>query len=156
MFIYQSKYDDKLLLFCKLPYPWVLEGSAYKGPEEEHEEEEEDEVVEEETIMEGGGGGGGGGGGVAGGGTDGSSVIDMAPEETKAAWVEAMMLVAASLYLYFSISPLIALSSACNDCTCCCKAEIAPMHPYTGSLSLKFASYTRLFAVSALWLSGTS
>lgn len=30
------------------------------------------------------------------------------------------------------------------------------MHPYTGSLSLRFASYTKLFAVSALWLSATS
>lgn len=60
-------------------------------------------------------------------------------EETKAAWLEEMRL-AASLYLYFSISSLIAFSSACKDWTCCCKADIAPMHPYTGSLSLRLAS----------------
>lgn len=46
----------------------------------------------------------------------------------------------ASLYLYLKISVLIALSSACKDWTCWFKVEIAPMHPYTGSLSLTFAS----------------
>ncbi|KAL3752495.1 hypothetical protein ACJRO7_013193 [Eucalyptus globulus] len=30
------------------------------------------------------------------------------------------------------------------------------MHPCNGSLSLRFASYTKLLAVSVLWLSGTS
>jgi hypothetical protein len=42
--------------------------------------------------------------------------------------------------LYLCISSLIALSSPNNDWICCCKDEIAPMHPYTGSLSLTFAS----------------
>jgi hypothetical protein len=31
--------------------------------------------------------------------------------------------------LYLSISLLNTLSSACKDWTCCCNAEIAPMHP---------------------------
>lgn len=82
---------------------------------------------------EGGGRGGGGGGGGGG------AAIETAPDEGSiATWEEGIML--ASLSLYLSISPLTALSSACKDCTCCCKAEIAPMHPYTGSLSLTLAS----------------
>jgi len=35
----------------------------------------------------------------------------------------------ASMSLYLCISSLIALSSPNNDWTCCCKDEIAPMHP---------------------------
>lgn len=117
-------------------------------------------MEEEDDELEVGGWGGAGGGGGGGG-----AEIETAPEELGRIgmwwwwwwWEEGgMMLVVASLSLYLSISALTALSSACKDWTCCCKAEIAPMHPYTGSLSLTFASYTRLFAASALWLSGTS
>ena len=90
----------------------------------------------------GGGGGGGGGGGVGGGGrrVRCGAAMETAPKGTKSAGLEEMMLLVASLYLYFNISVLTELSSACKECICCCKAEIAPMHPYTGSLSLKFAS----------------
>jgi len=78
-----------------------------------------------EEDEEEGGGDAVGGGGVEGAG-DGAA-IETAPEESKATWEEWIMF--ASLYLYFSISFLTALSSASNDWTCCCKAEIAPMHP---------------------------
>ena len=98
--------------------------------------------IEEEEEL---GGKGGGGGGVVGGGVGGGAAIETAPEEVSKAkwwwwwwWEEGMIF--ASLYLYLSISVLTALSSACKDWTCCCKAEIAPMHPYTGSLSLTLAS----------------
>lgn len=74
-----------------------------------------------------GGGGGGGGGACAGGCAGGGAATETAPEESKAIWEGGMIL--ASLYLYFSISALTALSSACRDWTCCCKAEIAPMQP---------------------------
>lgn len=77
---------------------------------------------EEEEVEQRGGGGGGGGGGAVGG-----AESETAPEESKATWEEEIMF--ASLYLYFSISALTALSSACRDWTCCCRAEIAPMHP---------------------------
>jgi hypothetical protein len=98
-------------------WPAVLVGGVYS--------EEDKEVTTE------GGGGRNTGGGDSGG----------APEETKSAGVlEEMMLLVASLYFCFNISVLTAFSSACKDWICCCKAEIAPMHPYTGSLSLKFAS----------------
>jgi len=114
---------------------------------EEVEDEEKDERI---TEGEGNGFSGGvcngfGGGGVRGWERpSGCEFVGIAAEiasaeETKAAWLEEMRL-AASLYLYFSISALIAFSSACKDWTCCCKVDIAPMHPYTGSLSLKLAS----------------
>lgn len=87
-------------------------------------------MEEEEEFGGRGGGGGGGGGGVA---------IETDPEDWSiGTWEEDIML--ASLSLYLSISPLTTLTSACKDWTCCCKAEIAPMHPYTGSLSLTLAS----------------
>ena len=47
----------------------------------------------------------------------------------------------ASRCLYLRISDRTAVSSACKAWIWCCRAEIAPMHPYTGSLSLTFASY---------------
>lgn len=98
----------------------------------------------------GGGSGGGGGGRESGGG---AAAMETAPDvESK----DGSILLDDSLYLYFNISDLTALNSDCRNCTCCCNAEIAPMHPYTGSLSLTFASYTRLFAASALCPSGTS
>lgn len=93
-------------------------------------------MEEEEEVwgIEGGGSGGGGGGGGGG------AAIETAPAEGSIAtwWEEGIMW--ASLSLYLSISALTTLSSACKDWTCCCKAEIAPMHPYTGSLSLTLAS----------------
>lgn len=118
--------------------------------------EDVDDVEDEEITTEWGGRGGGGGG--RGGGGDGEiacggAAMETTPGETNE---DETIWVAASLYLYLSISVLIALSSACKDWSWCCKADITPMQPYTGSLSLKFASYTRLFAASALWLSGTS
>lgn len=77
--------------------------------------------MEEEEEEVGGRGGGGGGGG-------GGTITEISPEEGSIAmWEEGIML--ASLSLYLSISDLTALSSACKDWTCCCKAEIAPMHP---------------------------
>ena len=145
--------------------------------------EEFEDVEDGETTTEGGGSGGGwggGAGGVEGGGiiaacAAGSEATDTKPwwwwwwSETKAAWaplevvlvlvlilVEETIWLVASLYLCLKISVLIALSSACRVWICCCKADISPMHPYTGSLILRFASYTRLFAASALWLSGNS
>lgn len=78
------------------------------------------EEVQEAEVR----GGGGGDGAVVGGG---GAATETAREESKAAWDDGIILV--SLYLYFNISALTALSSACNDWTCCCKAEIAPMHP---------------------------
>lgn len=69
--------------------------------------------------------GGGGGGWVV----DGSgAAIETAPDESMATWEEGGTRLA-SLHLYFIISALTAFSSACKDWTCCCKAEIAPMHP---------------------------
>lgn len=72
-----------------------------------------------------------GGGGVAGAGMDDSWDAAIGPEETN---VEAIILMswvltAASRYLYLNISALTALRSDCNDCICCCNAEIAPMQP---------------------------
>lgn len=120
----------------------MLLGGVYT---EEVEDEDKDEST---TEGEGSGFGGGGGAGDGGGwGWERPCCDEFAgllligawsPEGTKAAWEEIRL--AASLYLYFSISALTAFSSACNDWTCCCKAEIAPMHPYTGSLNLKLAS----------------
>lgn len=105
-----------------------------------------EEVVDEdkdESITEGEGNGfGGGAGDGEGGGRGGcwerpcdefaiAAGIDASPDETTkaAAWEEKRVAVAASLYLYFSISALTACSSACKDWTCCCRADIAPMHP---------------------------
>lgn len=125
----------------------VLLGGVYT---EEAEDEDKDERIIE---GEGNGFGRGEGNGFGGGGwgwawgwerpcdeSAGIAAIDIASaEETKATCWEEIIL-AASLYLYFSISALIAFSSACKVWTCCCKADIAPMHPYTGSLILKLAS----------------
>lgn len=80
----------------------VEEGGVYKEAAEAEEEETS-------TTTEGGGGEGGGGGvGVAG--ACGNSAIDTAPlfETKAAAAVDAIMLLAASLYLYLSISFLTA------------------------------------------------
>lgn len=111
---------------------YVLVGGVYSG-----EEDDDEEVTTEggDGNTDRGGGGGGGGGMVRGG-----AAIEVAPEGTNSAAVEEMMLPVASLYFWFNISFLTALSSACKDRICCCKAEIVPMHPYTGSLSLKLAS----------------
>lgn len=120
-----------------------------------YREEVEDVVEDDETTTEGGGGGGGGGRAAGGEGKiacGGNVAMDTTPwwiwGETKLAtaawWVEVVeetkWLLVASLYLYLNISVLTALSSACRVWICCCKADISPMHPYTGSLSLKFAS----------------
>lgn len=92
---------------------------------------EEEEELSEEGRKEAGGGGGG----------SGTAIEIAAPEELGSIVVGiwwrgreegTIMLVwccVASLSLYLSISALTALSSACKDWTCCCKAEIAPMHP---------------------------
>lgn len=80
-----------------------------------------------EVVLGRVGGGGGGGGGGCGAGTGDGAATETAPEESKATWDDGIIL--ASLYLYFNISVLTAFSSACKDWTCCCKAEIAPMHP---------------------------
>ena len=108
-------------------------------------------------------GGGGGWAAVGCGGVDGvcgcGAMTETPPELWKpATWgLEGTIKVAtASRWLYLRISDRTAVSSACKAWTWCCRADIAPMHPYTGSLSLTFASYTRLFAASALWFSGTS
>jgi len=94
--------------------------------------EEEEEVWGIELGGGSGGGGGGGGGGAA---------IETAPDEGSiGTWWEEGGIMWASLSLYLSISALTTLSSACKDWTCCCKPEIAPMHPYTGSLSRTLAS----------------
>ena len=128
-----------------------------------YREEVEEVVEDDETRTEGGGrggGGGGGGGGGAGGGEwemawGGNEAMDTKPwwiwgeiKLVTAAWwwvvavvvVEETMWLVASLYLCLNISLLTALSSAWRVWICCCKADISPMHPYTGSLNLKFAS----------------
>lgn len=83
----------------------VEEGGVYKEAAEAEEEETS-------TTTEGGGGEGGGGGGAGVGvaGACGNSAIDTAPlfETKAAAAVDAIMLLAASLYLYLSISFLTA------------------------------------------------
>lgn len=92
---------------------------------------------EDEETAGGGGGGRGGGRGVGGGGGGGGGVIETVPVENKARWwvgdiIMLLLLswcVAVWLYLYLKISALTAFNSACRDCTWCCKAEIAPMHP---------------------------
>lgn len=129
----------------------VLLGGVYT--EEAEDEDKDERRIEGEGNGFGGGGEGNGFGGGGGGWgwiwgwerpcdeSAGIAAIDIASaEETKATWWWEEMIHAASLYLYFSISALIAFSSACKVWTCCCKADIAPMHPYTGSLSLKLAS----------------
>lgn len=126
------------------------------------EEDEEDDTDEATTGI----------GGCGGGGMESEGVVEEKPveggggssgEETNVTGLSLELqpcgefkLIVASLCLYFNISARTALSSAVRDWICCCNAKIAPVHPYTGSLSLKFASYTRLFAASALWVSGTS
>lgn len=90
----------------------VLEGDVYIDGVEEVEE----------TTTEGGGGGGGGGrargGPKTGAGGEGVGVRgaggSSATETAKATLVEAMIVFAASLYLYLNISALTALSSACR------------------------------------------
>lgn len=85
-------------------------------------------VASAEDIVEGRIVNGGGGGSVA---------MDTAPEESNdVIWEDGMRVVV----LYFIISALITFSSICKAWTCCCRAEMAPMHPYTGSLNLTFAS----------------
>lgn len=104
--------------------PVVLIGGVYR------EETEDDE--DEEMTIDGGGGGGGWGGGcdVERDSADEPPAIETTPDENKGLLDEIIVLaVAASLYLYFIISVLIAFSSACKDCTCCCKLEIAPKQP---------------------------
>lgn len=56
---------------------------------------------------------------------------ETSPEEARraAAWDAGRTVAPADLYLYFNISALTAASSASKAWTCCCKAEIAPMHP---------------------------
>lgn len=44
----------------------------------------------------------------------------------------------------------------CSTSICCWREEMAPTHPYTGSLTLAFASYTMLLTASPLWCSGSS
>lgn len=78
----------------------MLEGDVYRDGAEEVEE----------MAIEGGAAGGGGGESVGVGGACGRS----ATETAKAALVEAMIELAASLYLYLRISALTALSSACK------------------------------------------
>ena len=112
----------------------------------------------EKTQEDGGGGatvGCGGVDGVCGGGAMTETPLEL---WNPATWeLEGKIKVAtASRCLYLRIADRTAVSSDCKAWTCCCRAEIAPMHPYTGSLSLTFASYTRLFAESDLWASSTS
>lgn len=87
--------------------------------------------MEEEEEAGGGGGGGGGGRGDGGGGGGGGVVTGTAPVENKAKWWEGIIWWSwwVSVYLYLRISALTAFNSACRDCTWCCKAEMAPMHP---------------------------
>lgn len=40
--------------------------------------------------------------------------------------------------------------------TCCCRDDIAPAHPYTGSLTLAYASYTIALTASPRLCSGNS
>lgn len=89
------------------PVVEVVVGTVYR---EEIEDEDD-----EETIIEGGGGRGGGGGG-GGGGRDGAT-IDTISEVIKLVQEGLIILelLQASLYLYFSISALTALSSADKD-----------------------------------------
>lgn len=54
-------------------------------------------------------------------------------------------------------------TSACDTANCawstsicCCRDDIAPTQPYTGSLILAFASYTIELTASPLWCSGNS
>lgn len=76
------------------------------------------------------------GGSINDGGGGGSATTETSPEESNdVIWEDGVREV-----LYFIISALITFSSACKAWTCCCRAEMAPMHPYTGSLSLTFAS----------------
>lgn len=136
---------------------------------------EEVEEFEDEEITKEGRGGGGSGGGVGGEWeiiACGGKAIETTPPwwvngDNKPAWVieeETIwwwwwwwrLLLVASLNLYFNVSFLTAFNSDCKAWICCCKVDITPMEPYIGSLSLKFASYTKLFAASALWFSGTS
>lgn len=137
---------------------------------------EEVEEFEDEEITKEGRGGGGSGGGVGGEWeiiACGGKAIETTPPwwvngDNKPAWVieeETIwwwwwwwwrLVLVASLNLYFNVSFLTAFNSDCKAWICCCKVDITPMEPYIGSLSLKFASYTKLFAASALWFSGTS
>ncbi|WVZ03223.1 hypothetical protein V8G54_024029 [Vigna mungo] len=44
----------------------------------------------------------------------------------------------------------------CKTSTCCCREDMAPTHPYTGSLTLALASYTIELTASLRWYSGSS
>lgn len=98
--------------------------------------------MEEDELSEGGssGGGRGGGGGwwwlgtVAGDGVATVTTVEppLVSEDSKVTWEAeelGIIVLAASLYLYFMISALTVLISDCKFWTCCCKAEIAPIHP---------------------------
>lgn len=43
-----------------------------------------------------------------------------------------------------------------RESICCCNDEMAPTHPYTGSRTLAFASYTIELTASLRWCSGNS
>jgi len=47
-------------------------------------------------------------------------------------------------------------SSFCSCATCLCNNEMAPTHPYTGSLTRASASYAREFTASSRWCWGSS
>lgn len=87
-----------LLLVMALKFATLDEAGVYKLDEVEEAEDEEEET----TTTEGGGGGGGGVGGACGN----SGGIEVE--------IDAIRLLAASLYLYLRISALIALSSTCK------------------------------------------
>lgn len=55
-----------------------------------------------------------------------------------------------------SISAWATASCICSCETWFCRYDMAPTHPYTGSLILAFASYTKLLTASALWCNGSS
>lgn len=87
-----------LLLVMALKFATLDEAGVYKLEEVDDAEEDDDET----TTTEGGGGGGGGVGGACG--SSGGTEVE----------IEAIRLLAASLYLYLNISALIVLSSTCK------------------------------------------
>lgn len=67
----------------------------------------------------------------------------------------SMLLESCCIWMH-SISAWATASCICSCETWFCRYDMAPTHPYTGSLILAFASYTRLLTASPLWCNGSS
>ena len=146
-----------LSLDRELLYPAVEDGGGlYIELVADELEDEEDTTIDGDGKEAGGVGVGAGweddslgGRGGGGGGGGGGSRMDAA----RAAWSDTdvvvllklllfckEVIVAASRYLWRRISVRTVVSSNWRDWMWCWRAEIAPMQPYIGSLSLKLAS----------------